>query len=59
MIKIGQESTFGAKITGSGGGGCIFAITDESNLEETLKEFKDNNFECFSVEIDFEGLNTF
>ena len=59
MIKIGQKSSFGAKITGSGGGGCIFAITDESNLEDTLKEFKDNNFECFSVEIDFKGLNTF
>ena len=59
MIEIGQKTSFGAKITGSGGGGCIFAITDESNLEDTLKEFKDNNFECFSVEIDFEGLNTF
>jgi mevalonate kinase len=59
MIKIGQKTSFGAKITGSGGGGCIFAITDESNLEDTLKEFRDNNFECFSVEIDFEGLNTF
>ena len=59
MIEIGQKTSFGAKITGSGGGGCIFAITDESNVEDTLKEFKDNNFECFSVEIDFEGLNTF
>ena len=59
MIEIGQKTSFGAKITGSGGGGCIFAITDESNLEDTLKEFKDNNFECFSVEIDFKGLNTF
>jgi len=59
MIEIGQKTSFGAKITGSGGGGCIFAITDESNLEDTLKEFKDNSFECFSVEIDFEGLNTF
>ena len=59
MIEIGQKMSFGAKITGSGGGGCIFAITDESNLEDTLKEFKDNNFECFSVEIDFKGLNTF
>jgi mevalonate kinase len=59
MIEIGQKTSFGAKITGSGGGGCIFAITDESNLEGTLKEFKDNNFECFSVEIDFKGLNTF
>ena len=59
MIEIGQKTSFGAKITGSGGGGCIFAITDEVNLEDTLKEFKDNNFECFSVEIDFKGLNTF
>jgi len=59
MIKIGQKSSFGAKITGSGGGGCIFAITDESNLEETLKEFKNRNYECFSVKIDFKGLNTF
>ena len=59
MIEIGQKTSFGAKITGSGGGGCIFAITDESNLKDTLKQFKDNNFECFSVEIDFEGLNTF
>ena len=59
MIKIGQKSSFGAKITGSGGGGCIFAITNESNLEETLKEFKNKNYECFSVKIDFKGLNTF
>ena len=59
MVKIGQKTSFGAKITGSGGGGCIFTLTDESNLEYTLKEFKDNNFECFSVKIDFKGLNTF
>ena len=39
MIKIGQISSYGAKITGSGGGGCIFALTNESNLENTLKEF--------------------
>ena len=59
MIKIGQKSSFGAKITGSGGGGCIFTITDESNLENTLKEFKDSNYECFPAKIDFKGLNTF
>ena len=59
IIEIGQKSSFGAKITGSGGGGCIFAITDESNLDETLKEFKNKNYECFSVKIDFKGLNTF
>ena len=59
MIQIGQKTSFGAKITGSGGGGCIFALTNESNVEQSLKEFKDKNFECFSAEIDFKGLNTF
>jgi len=59
MVKIGQESSFGAKITGSGGGGCIFALTNESNLQNILKKFKDNNYECFSAKIDFKGLNTF
>jgi len=59
MIEIGQKTSFGAKITGSGGGGCIFALTNESNVEQTLKQFKDKNFECFSAEIDFKGLDTF
>ena len=59
MIKIGQESSFGSKITGSGGGGCIFALTDESNLQVILKKFEDSNYECFSARIDFKGVNTF
>jgi mevalonate kinase len=59
MIEIGQKTSFGAKITGSGGGGCIFALTNESNVEQSLKEFKGNNFKCFSAEIDFKGLDTF
>ena len=59
MIQTGQKFSFGAKITGAGGGGCIFALTDELNLKPTLNQFKDKNYECFSVKIDFEGLNTF
>ena len=59
MIRIGQSSSFGAKITGSGGGGCIFALTNESDSKNILKKFKDNNYECFSTKIDFKGLNTF
>ena len=59
MIKIGQTSSYGAKITGSGGGGCIFALTNESDSKNILKKFKDNNYECFSTKIDFKGLNTF
>ncbi len=59
MIKIGQKSSYGAKITGSGGGGCIFALTNDSNLEYTLKEFTNKEYECFAAKIDFKGLNTF
>ena len=59
MIKIGDSVSFGSKITGAGGGGCIFALTDEARLEETLNQFKINNFECFSVKIDSNGLDTF
>ncbi len=59
MIQIGQTQSFGAKITGAGGGGCIYALTDESNLEQTINQFKDKNYDCFSVKIDFKGLDTF
>ena len=59
MIQIGQKSSFGAKITGAGGGGCIFALTDESNLDKTINEFRERNYDCFSVKIDFKGLDTF
>jgi len=59
MIKIGQASSYGAKITGSGGGGCIFALTNEANLEKTLNEFTNKEYECFAAKIDFKGLNTF
>ncbi|MCV0410338.1 mevalonate kinase [Nitrosopumilus sp.] len=59
MVKIGHSESFGAKITGAGGGGCIFALTDDSNLDNTIKRFKNNNYDCFSVKIDFKGLDTF
>jgi len=59
MIQIGQNEAFGAKITGAGGGGCIFALTDESNLDQTINQFKEKNYDCFSVKIDFKGLDTF
>ena len=59
MIQIGMKSSFGAKITGAGDGGCIFALTDETNLDETINQFRNKNHECFSVKIDLKGLNTF
>ena len=59
IIQVGQKSSFGAKITGAGGGGCIISLTDELNLEHSINQFRDKNYECFSVKIDFKGLDTF
>ncbi len=59
MILVGNSKSFGSKVTGAGGGGCIFALTDESNLVETTNQFKRNNYDCFSVKIDLKGLDTF
>lgn len=59
MIELANKSSFGAKITGAGLGGCIFALTDETNMEDTIQQLKENNYECFSVKIDFKGLDTF
>ena len=59
MIKIAENTSFGAKITGAGGGGCIIALNDESTLNKTLLQLRAKNYECFSVKIDFKGLDTF
>lgn len=59
MILVGNSKSFGSKVTGAGGGGCIFALTDESNLVETTNQFRKNNYDCFSVKIDLKGLDTF
>jgi len=56
MIRIAKETSFGAKITGAGGGGCIIALVDNSNSEQTISNLKSNNLECFSVKIDSKGL---
>ena len=57
MIEVANNSSYGSKITGAGGGGCIFALTDETNLQSTLDDLKE--YECFSVKIDYKGLDTF
>ena len=59
MIEIATKYSFGAKITGAGGGGCIFALTDEENMEKTILQLKEQGYDCFSVKIDFKGLDTF
>jgi mevalonate kinase len=59
MIELATKFSYGAKLTGAGGGGCIFALTDENNMEKTIQQLKENGYECFSAKIDFKGLDTF
>jgi len=59
MIEVSKKFSFGSKLTGAGDGGCIFSIIDKSNLEKTMRQLERENYECFSVKIDFTGLDTF
>ena len=59
LIDDANKTSFGSKITGAGDGGCIIAIVDESNIEKTLENLQRKNYECFSVQIDTKGMDTF
>jgi mevalonate kinase len=59
LLEEANKTSFGSKITGAGDGGCIIALVDESNLENTLQNLQSKNHECFSVQIDSKGLDTF
>jgi mevalonate kinase len=55
LVKEAKKTSFGAKITGAGGGGCIIALVDKSNLVQTLTNLK-NHDDVFSSRIDYRGL---
>ena len=55
MISLTKDTSYGAKITGAGDGGCIIALADKSNLEKALNALA-KKYECFSAKIDTIGL---
>lgn len=55
LIKEASKTSYGAKITGAGGGGCIICLVDESNAMATLENLKKIS-DCFIAKIDFGGL---
>lgn len=56
MIGLANKNSFGAKLTGAGDGGCIVALVDKNNKKETIRELENKGYECFSTEIDFNGV---
>ncbi len=56
MISLAKDASYGAKITGAGGGGCIIALADKTNLDKTQSALAEK-YECFSAKIDMVGLD--
>ena len=55
MISLAKGTSYGAKITGAGDGGCIIALADKTNLDKTLDALT-KKYDCFSAKIDIKGL---
>lgn len=55
LINEASKTSYGAKITGAGGGGCIISLVDQSNMSSTLENLKRNS-DCFVAKIDFDGV---
>lgn len=53
MIAVAQKYSYGAKLTGAGGGGSIVALTDEQ--DEVVKALNSLGFMAYKVEISKEG----
>lgn len=57
MVRIVQDVSFGAKMTGAGDGGCVIAITDGPRRDKVMERFKGGGYECFAARIDYTGLS--
>ncbi|MGI0070370.1 MAG: mevalonate kinase, partial [Nitrosopumilaceae archaeon] len=56
LISEAKKTSYGAKITGAGGGGCVISLVDKSNSDTTVKNLRKFN-ECFVAKTDHNGLN--
>lgn len=55
LINEARKTSYGAKITGAGGGGCIISLVDNSNSKNTLTNLEKIS-DCFMAKIDYSGL---
>ncbi|HXU95030.1 MAG TPA: mevalonate kinase [Candidatus Nitrosotalea sp.] len=55
LIIEAKKTSYGAKITGAGGGGCIISLVDNSNMRNTLDNLRKLS-DCFVAKIDYRGL---
>jgi mevalonate kinase len=55
LVQEAKKTSYGAKITGAGGGGCVISLIDDSNSEDTLNNLRKIS-DCFVTKIDYSGL---
>ena len=55
LVQEARKTSYGAKITGAGGGGCVISLVDNSNSENTLNNLRKIS-DCFVTKIDNSGL---
>ena len=55
LVIEAKKTSYGAKITGAGGGGCIISLVDNSNMRNTLDNLRKLS-DCFVAKIDYSGL---
>jgi mevalonate kinase len=56
LIREAKKTSYGAKITGAGGGGCIISLVDNSNTEKTIEKLR-KHADCFVAKTDYTGLS--
>lgn len=55
LVREAMRTSYGAKITGAGGGGCSISLVDDSNMKNTLDNLRKVS-DCFLAKIDYNGL---
>lgn len=55
MINLADRHSYGSKITGAGQGGCIVAITDDTNYNDTMSALAAKGYQTYGVCIDMNG----
>ena len=51
MVRIADEHSYGSKITGAGGGGCIVALTDDTGMEPAMSSLASAGYDTFGARI--------
>jgi mevalonate kinase len=55
LINKAKSISYGSKITGAGGGGCIISLVDDHNNKNTMNVLE-KNADSFMAKIDYTGL---